>query len=141
MAVKTYDPKSVQVIIGGVQISGFADGTFLSIERDEDAFTKVTGADGETSRAKSNNKAGMFTLTLQQTSASNDVLTGFALADELNNDGVVPVLIKDNLGTTTVFTANGWVRRLPTAEFAKEITNREWTLDLADMTYFVGGNS
>jgi hypothetical protein len=141
MAVKTYDPKAVQVSIGGNQITGFADGEFISVERAEDSFTKVVGADGEVSRAKSNNKSGMLTLTLQGTALANDILSGIAIADELDNSGVVPVFIKDTAGTTVLFAAEGWIRRPANYTAAKEITNREWVLDLATIETFIGGNS
>lgn len=141
MTVRTYDPKAVHIIIGGVQMIGFADGVFVNAERDEDAFSKVTGADGEVSRAKSNNKSGSLTLTLKSTSPSNDILSGFAILDELSNSGVINVIIKDSLGTTNLFAGEGWVRKSPPVEYAKEISNREWILDMASMDYFVGGNA
>lgn len=140
MAVKTYDPKQVQCIIGGAIIAGFADGEFINAERDEDTFTKVAGADGEVSRAKSNNKMSTLTLTLLQTSASNDILSAFALADELSNSGVIPVFIKDSLGNTTLFAAEGWVKKMPAETFDKELGNREWVIDLANADFFIGGN-
>ena len=64
MALKTYDPKQISVIVGGAIISGFADGEFVTTERNEDAFTLNVGADGEGGRVKSNNKSGRITLTL-----------------------------------------------------------------------------
>jgi len=140
MAVKTYDPKQVQLIIGLVPISGFADGEFINIERDEDTFTKISGADGEVSRAKSNNKMGELSVILLQTSASNDILSAFMLADELANSGVIPIFIKDSLGLTTLFAAEGWVKKPPAITFDKEIGEREWVFDLANVDIFVGGN-
>lgn len=139
MSVKTYDPKQVIVIVGGVPMSGFADGTFITAERSNDSFSKVTGSDGFTSRAKSNDRSGSFTITLAQTSPSNDILQSFALADELTNAGVVPILVKDIGGRTTFISAFGWVKKPPAAEFGKEIANREWVMDTADMDVFVGG--
>lgn len=137
--LRTYDPKAVTVSVGGIPIGGFADGTFLNIEMDEDAFTKEVGADGETSRAKSNNNGATVTLTLAQTSPSNDVLTGFAEADRLANAGVVPILVRDGSGTSTLFSATGWVRKKAPAPFSKEIEEREWVLDVADVENIVGG--
>lgn len=140
MTVKTYDPKQVQISIGGNIISGFADGEFINVERDENMFTKVSGADGEVSRAKSNNKMGTMTLTLMGTSASNDILSAFAIADELTNSGVVPIFIKDSLGTSILFAAEGWVRKMPAYTASKEITDRAWVFDLAAVETFIGGN-
>jgi hypothetical protein len=122
-------------------MSGYADGTFLNVDRDENAFTKVTGADGTSTRVKSNNRSGSMTLTLKQSSPSNDVLSGFASLDELSNTGVVPILIKDLSGNSLFFSATGWVQKFPSSEFGKEINNREWVLDLVDVDMFVGSNA
>jgi hypothetical protein len=141
MPVRTYDPKQVLVLIGGAPMSGFADGSFVSVERTADTFSKVSGADGIVSRAKTNDRSGSLVLTLAQTSPMNDVLSGFAVADELTNLGVIPVLIKDNSGRSVLVSAFGWVRKPAKADFGKEISNREWTLDLADLDMFDGGNA
>ncbi len=141
MGAKTFDPKQVQVIIGGNQMAGFADGEFINVERDEQTFSKVVGADGEVSRAKSNNRSGLFTLTLLQTSASNDILSAIMLADELTNSGIVPVFIKDSLGTSTLFAGEGWIQKPPAYAADKEITNREWVIELASVDVFIGGNT
>lgn len=140
MAVTTYDAKKVAVIVGGIPMSGLADGTFVSIERDEDSFTKVVGADGQTSRAKSNNRGGSMSLTLMQSSPSNDVLTAFMLADETANAGVVPIAVVDFSGRTKFASAFGWIKKPPVAEFGKELSEREWVFDLSDVDIFIGGN-
>jgi hypothetical protein len=137
----TYDPKQVAVIVGGIPMGGFADGTFVTVERNSDAYTKVSGGDGIVSRAKSNDKSGSITFTIQQTSPSNDILSGFALLDEMSNNGIVPVIIQDFSGRTTAVSAFGWIKKSPKAEFSKEITNREWVIDCADLDIKHGGNT
>jgi hypothetical protein len=137
----TYDPSQVAVIVAGVPMGGFADGSFVTVERSNDTFTKVSGADGVVSRAKSNDKSGTIKITLQQTSPSNDVLQGIALLDEISNQGVVPILIQDFSGRSTYISAFGWVKKPPSSEFAKEVSNREWELDCADLDIKVGGNA
>lgn len=141
MALATYDPKSVIITIGGIPMSGFADGTFALLTREVDAWAMVTGADGLTTRVKSNNRAGTFTLTLTQTSPSNDILSAYAELDELRNDGVVSVLIKDIAGSTIIFSATGWIQKYPDVEFSNVLTNREWVMGLSDIDIFVGGNT
>ncbi len=140
MATRTYDPKSVLVTVGGVSMSGYADGTFLEITADNQQFTKVTGADGYTTRVKSNNYGGIMTLTLSQSSPSNDVLSGILALDRAANGGVVPVLIKDMSGNTVVFAATGWIQQFPDMSFGNEINDRAWIIDLADIDIFVGSN-
>lgn len=140
MSVRTFDPKSVIVTIGGVPMSGYADGTFLEITADNQQWTKVIGADGFTTRVKSNDYGGVMTLTLSQSSPSNDVLSALLNVDKLSNAGVVPILIKDLSGTTVMFSASGWIQQFPDVTFGNEINNRAWILDLADMDILVGGN-
>lgn len=138
--MKTYDPKKVSVIVGTKAMSGFMEGSLVSIERDEDAFTKVVGADGEVARAKTNNRAGNITIPLMQTSESNDYLSTLAALDEADNAGVVPVLIRDALGRTIVSARQAWVRKIPSVTFERDNTGREWILDCGDLEVFVGGN-
>lgn len=140
MPVRTYDPKQFNLLVNAIPIGGFADGTFISFERSNDTFTKVSGTDGVVSRAKSCDTSGEITITLAQTSPSNDVLSGIAAVDELTGDGVVPVLIEDKSGRTVALSAYAWVKKPAPADFGKEISNREWVLDCADLDVFIGGN-
>ena len=136
---KTYDPKDYSIIVGGHIVEGFADGTFINVARNEDTWALSVGAGGEGARAKSNNKSGTVVLTLMQTSRSNSVLSGFHNADELNNGGQVPVLIKDNNGDTVAEATTAWVRKPADIERAKEISNTEWTLETDKLIMLVGG--
>lgn len=140
MAVRTFDPGQVTVSVDGITISGFADGTFIIAERTEESFTKVVGADGQVSRSKSNNRSGTFTITLLQTSPSNETLSALLARDEKNGNAIVPVLIKDNLGTSRLFTGTGWIQKMPNVEYGKEISNREWVIDCAEMDFNIAGN-
>ena len=138
---KQYDPKSLSVIVGGQPITGFTDGTFLLAERNEQMFTLKMGVDGIGTRSKSNNQSGKVTLTLHQSSPSNDYLSGLAGADELSNAGVVPILIRDNLGTTLISALTAWIQKFANSENAKEVSNRVWILETDSLLTFVGGNN
>ena len=140
--VKTYDPSNVQVIMGGVPMSGFADGTFISIAFDEDQYTKTVGADGEVSRSKSNNNTATVSLTLKQTSSSNDALSALYQADRLSNGGVVPFMVKEiGSGRTLCFAQSAWVQKLSDVAYSKDIEDRAWTIATGQMQIFIGGNT
>jgi hypothetical protein len=136
----TYDPKQVAMIVGGQIMSGFSDGTFITVTRNEQAFNLKVGVDGEGTRAKSNNKSGKFEIELMQSSSSNDVLSGYAAADELSSTGAVPVYLKDNSGRTICTALTAWVQKYPDQPFAKEVSTRKWILETDDVEIFVGGN-
>lgn len=136
----TYDPAEVHIALGGQQISGYADGTFVQIEFDEQQWNKVTGADAHTARAKTNNYAGAVTITLLATSAGNDILNSFWLADKRNNGGAVPLSVIDKQGNTRWSARFAWIRQMPTQGFSKEVETREWVLDCAELIGGAGGN-
>lgn len=135
-----YNGKEVHVIVGGNLITGFATGSIAKVARNEDAFTFQANADGGGTRSKSNNRSGTITITLAQTSPSNDVLSTLALLDETANQGAVPVLVKDSLGRSVFSAQQAWVRKLPDSDFGVESGEREWALECGDLEYFVGGN-
>lgn len=139
MATVTYDPSDVVVTFGSI-ISGFADGTFVKISRNEDAMTLTVGADGLGARARNNNKSGTITITLMQTSQSNEILSGLAIDDELTASGVLPVLVKDKNGQTLAMGASGWIKKIPDVEFSKDIATREWVIEVEKLNLFVAGN-
>lgn len=141
MTVETYSPKRVELIIGGVPLRGYADGTFISIERTSDAFTTNVGADGEVSRTHSADKTGKITITLQQTSDSNDFLSALVNADEISLLGQVPVLLKDTNGRTLAESPFAWVDKVANSEFGNELSDREWVISCSELIVFVGGNN
>ena len=136
---KNYDPKQVSLILGTHIAEGFADGTFINLERNRDAFTLTKGASGEGARAKSNDKSARCTLTVMQSSLTNDYLSGIATADETSNGGQIPFLLKDNNGSTVAEGTACWVVKKPAVEYSNEITNREWVLEIDNCDILVGG--
>ncbi len=140
MAVKTYDPASVDIIFAGIPFEGFADGTFVTVARDNPSFTSIVGSDGEGARAKSNDRSGTITCTLMQTSATNDALSDVMAADELTGDGVGSLLVKDGSGRTICEAETAWLEKPADAEFGREISNREWVIKTDLLRITVGGN-
>ena len=141
MAVFNYDPKNVSVIVGGKIAQGFADGTFIKAERNEQAQTLKVGVDGEGTRAKNNNRSGKVTITLMQSSTFNDVLSAYAALDELSDSGAVPLLIRDNNGDTLITALTCWVQKYADVEYAKEVSTRTWVLETDELLMFVGSNN
>lgn len=141
MTVETYSPKRVEVIFGGVPMRGFSDGTFVSVERTSEAFTTNVGADGEVSRTHSADKTGKITITLQQTSDSNDYLSALVIGDEVSLLGQLPILVKDTNGRTIVESPCAWIDKVANSEFGNELSDREWVISCSELIAFVGGNN
>ena len=140
MAVKTYDPKQIIVTFGGNILSGFADGTFVVAERNEDMWTTQIGTDGEDTRSKSNNRSGLITVSLMQTSDSNAVLSALALTDEASSAAALPLQIKDNSGNTLLIAETAWIKKMPSVEYGREAGPREWAFETGVLVMNVAGN-
>lgn len=137
---KTYDPSKVLITYNNFALSGFADGTFATVTRNEDMWTLSVGCDGEDTRSKSNNKSGTFEITLMQSSESNQILSDFMLADELSNSGSGPLLVKDaSSGTTLYMAEQAWIKKAPDSEFGRESGSRTWVFETGVVAVNIGG--
>jgi Protein of unknown function (DUF3277) len=135
-----YDPAQILMTFNGIPIVGYADGTFVEVERNEDSFTLLVGADGKGVRSRNQNRSGRIRFTLLQVSPSNDVLSQAAQADEVAGAGVGACQVKDNFGSTVVHAPNAWVLKPATVSFAKEAGTREWEIETDYLTMTVGGS-
>lgn len=140
MSVKSYDPASVSIVFAGIPMEGFADGTFITVARDNPSFNLAIGSDGEGARAKSNDKSGTITVTLMQNSATNDLLSSLSIVDEQTGNGVGPFLMKDLSGRSICAAETAWLEKPSDISFAREIENREWTIKTDSLDLFAGGN-
>lgn len=134
--VKSYSSKKVIVIVNGTALSGFVDGSFVTVERETDSFTKTVGTDGEVARNTVSNKTGSVTFTLMQTSDYNSVLSSILKRSENGDDvGVFNVEVKDTLNNATYTGSGCWIRRAPNAEYANEVGGFEWVIDCAELLF------
>lgn len=142
MALGTYDPSQVTLIAAGVPVSGFAEGTFITAERNEDSFNLSVGSDGEACRTRTNNRSGRITFTLLQSSISNQLLAAVLNTDEITpaGDAIAPSMIKDNTGTTLIMAETSWLVRPANVEYANEASNREWIVETDNLVMNIGGN-
>ena len=143
MTLRTYDPDDVTLVAFGIPISGFADGTFVSVEFNEDSFTLAVGTDGDACRSKTSNKSAKMTMTLMQSSWTNDLLSAVHASDILtpSGDGIGPFLMKDNSGRTLFAAEKCWITKMPTTTFSREVESREWVLETDAMVAHAGGNT
>jgi hypothetical protein len=133
--LKTYDPKKVLIALGTHSVTGYSDGTFLSIESSGDGISKKTGCDGEVVRSLDPDHSAKITVTLLQTSPTVAWAQQQFDKDRETGDSTFPVLVKDLKGGL-IFSANdGWVVKPPPREFGKESTDREIEIDCGEATW------
>ena len=140
MATFTYSADQHFLIINGVPISGFQDGSSIDFEMDEDVMTKQVDIDGvNVVFNKTNNHAATVGFTLNEGSANNDILSALYLAFRNNSGGVFPVMLKDNNGRSVASCPSAAIQSLPNLGGGRESTGREWVLGLGQTEIFIGG--
>lgn len=138
--MRTYSPKKVQVLVGNQIITGFSEDTLVEIEKADDDFEKAIGADGEVARTQSADDSGTITISLMQTSASNDVLQNLRDIDRLSGNDPFPVMVKDGSGRALYSAQEAWIKKIPNSPFKKRADSRVWTIESGVVAHKLGGN-
>lgn len=140
--MKTYDFKQVACIVGKDIITGFAEGDdSIAIEFLQEDWQLTVGADGEGTRAKTNNQAARLTLKLLQTSDANDLLNAYYQADKASNSGLFPFLLKDNNGRELHIAEQMFIEKRPDPTLGQNVSERVWVLLTDIMVSNFGGNN
>lgn len=134
----TYSAEQVIITVGGVILSGWADGDFITAKYDEDRYSTMIGADGEIARSKTASRAGTIEIVLAHTSLANTELSAlFNLSLIGGIDGPIPVGVADLSGRGLITASKCWIKTAPDWVRGKEVGENTWTLQAADlsMTY------
>ena len=143
----TFAPEDVVIVISHPQfthiVSGYADGTFVNVERNMESSTLYQGADNSGGRILRSNKSGTITLTLHQFSATNDVLSEVYRNDieARDNTWLLNITIIDGSGRSAFYARQAFIGNLPSTGFGNEIENRDWVLQAVELNQYIGGNA
>ena len=139
MAIATINPKKFRGTFGPVILSGYAD-DMVSIEYPDDAFEVVRGGQGEVTMVNKSVDDVQVTVTLKQSSATNDQLSVIHIADRLTGAGVFPLVFIDGSGTTLLFADAARIVKAPTVDFGNSAKDRVWTFHTGPCELHIGGN-
>ena len=136
--VYTYSASEVQLTFGGYTITGWQN---LTITRSADAFKPVRGIRGKHTRVRSIDTSCTITVTILQTSMSNDVLCRIHDLDLEYGSGRIELLLKDMGGTGIFSSAEAYVLGYPEVVYSGEFEYRQWRLFCQNTgNYTIGGN-
>ena len=138
----TYDPKKVIVLFGGVEITGFAEDSMIKVKPMSEGSSSIVGAHGDVVRTISPDNRHEVTLSLLQSSASNDVLAVIYQRDKSVGDGVLPLVIKDLSGRMTFVDSQAWIVNNPEVNRTNDAADggQEWIIHTAGGILFPGGH-
>jgi Protein of unknown function (DUF3277) len=144
MQMRAWSIRDLAISLNAVPLEGgYGEDEVMQLEWEEDQFTAYVGADGEVSRAATNNGLATVTLTYAQTSAANDRLSALLKADmaATNGAGAGMFQARDLNGRMVVGSERSWVMGYPSVTMGKTIQTIEWKIQLADasVSTFIGG--
>ena len=140
--MQTFDSLQLIFVIGAYKVGGFITGDFMGITRDSDNYSDDAGATGEVSRSATNDKHGSVIFRLKHESPANAALSGMIILDEISKSLVMPISVTDLSGNDVVVGAEGWFLRYPDGSFSNVAGRQlEYTIRIADMDVFYGGNN
>ena len=140
----TYSPSDITVTLAGVKIKGFSSDNVVSISRDNPLYTSKMAMDGSVCVTRQKYSPWKIKLSLAQSSESNDFLNGLVKVVQENDIPIMeylPLIIKDNSGTSFFFAKDVWIDELPNMDYGQSLNTREWMLTCNDVEYNIGGNS
>ena len=142
MTLKTYDPRQFDVIVAGRLMDGFGATSKVTIEPESAGFEDAVGVDGKVTRSRKHDRRATMTITLMQTSESNEILAALYEADRdaPNGEGVFSVRVVDKAGTSVFTGSKAWIMQDPNVELADTATEREWQIRIADYKPTHGSN-
>jgi hypothetical protein len=127
--MKQYSFLNVVLLVNGINITGFDEGDdVISLERINDSASHVVGTDGEMTVSISADRSGTVTFRLNQSSDSNQYLSGLVSAQE--NGVFVPIFIqfKDTRGGDLGSGTQGYINRPSNMVRGTNSQPQEWTV-------------
>lgn len=140
----TYSPSDISITFAGVPIEGFSADNVVRINRIDPVYTSKRAMDGSVSVTKQKYSKWQVSIFLAQSSESNDLLNGvqkLLFSADIKALQFLPLIIKDNSGTTMFFAKDVWIEQIPELEFGQSLATREWVFMCNDVECIIGGNA
>lgn len=136
--VNCYSPSDVTLSFGGYQIAGWDT---ISITRRSQGFITVPGIRGKHTRVPSGDTSATITISLLQTSQTNDVLSEIHRLDLEYGTGRIALTLKDNSGNSVFSSDEGYITGYPETVYSGGFEQRVWTIFAqTTQSYNVAGN-
>lgn len=133
-APKIYDPKKCSLVVGSFDITGYPEGSRLTITKADGVTTTTRGMDGDMVINIVNITDGMLTFNLLKSSSDNQKMMWWQkmTKQDAQQYTVMPVSFNDPTGYA--IKTLGWIETQADYEASSEIGEMSWTLHLQDAT-------
>lgn len=130
MALPIYSSKDVVISWGGASLDGLAEDGFVSFSRNTDITDTEVGSDGQLQISIMPDESGSCTLSFQQNSVSNQILSDVLRQQSQNRTLIVGDLtVSDPSGGVLAELKNAHIKTSPEVALGNSATGstRDWT--------------
>ncbi len=140
--MEVYSAAEFTCNLGGIEIDAGALGpdNFLTLTQNSPAFKLREGVGGGKTRSQTKSPSYTLKIKVRQTAPVNTKLSVLHILDKNTNAGIVPLYIKDRLGTYAVTEAEAFIEGDPEHVAGAEEGDLEWTVILPAPTVLMGGH-
>lgn len=131
-APKVYDPKKCSLVIGGFDITGYPEGSRLTITKVDGVTTTTRGMDGDMVVNIVNMEDGILSFNLLKSSSDNQKMMWWkkVMKEDAQAYTFMPVSFNDPTGFA--IKTLGWLETQADYEAGAEIGEMTWTVHLQD---------
>ena len=148
----TYSPEDMIAVLTGDgtegtythALSAWAEGTFVTIERQMPSSVLVQGATRNgAGRIFRSNKGASVSFSILQFANDNDVLSAIWKADADSRDSkyLFNMILVDGTGRSVFHCNQCYIENIPTITFGSEAESRTWVVHALELDQYVGGNA
>jgi hypothetical protein len=121
-------------------LDGIVDGEFFALTKDTARWIPEHDGNGNYTRVRNNARGGSFSITYSASSPTNHKLSLAVEADDVSENVVGPMILKDLNGTSTVELDDVYIEDVPDLSFGAERGSRVWTFHYSVGRIHVGGH-
>lgn len=137
--VNTYNPSDVYLIICGHICTGWNE---IAIEKSTPTYRFVKGIRGKNTRVEDLDTSAVISITVLQTSQTNDILSEIHKLDIEQGTGRLEVSLVDRSGTTAINSIEAYIVSYPNKSFKDDFDPITWTIQCQSTNdYIIGGNT
>lgn len=128
MSIKFYDPSKVRVVMSGILIDGFDANDILSIDFDNNKYTKSVAKKGQSCYNRQTNRGGTLTVKVLSNSKSLNMFYLAMLALDNINMPFVMTIIDTNEDSQSYILYDCMIKNNPQVSKSKTISSTEITI-------------
>lgn len=131
MAVLTYSPSDVKIIISGYTLTGVNS---VTLSWNTAPFTIRRGIRGNHTRVFNRDLSATLSIEVLQTSVTNDVLFQILAQDRSKKSARIDLVFADVSGRSLLQSQEAYVSAFPEVSYSSGFNTRKWTIEILSVT-------